>query len=128
MNAITGKTARIIFALPFLVFGIFHFINTTAMAGMVLPNWPLASILVYLSGAGLILAALSIIIDKYAKLATLLLAAELLLLIVTIHIPGLGNTQTAQMSMMGLLKDMSLMGGALVISGIVGNGKIRGAV
>ena len=123
MNAITGKPARIIYALPFFVFGLFHFIKGPAMAGMVLPGWPLASVLVYISGAGMILASISIIIDKYAKLATLLLAAELLLIIITIHIPALGNPQTAQMSTMGLLKDLSLMGAALVISGVVGNGK-----
>jgi len=123
MNAITGKVARIIYAVPFFVFGLFHFMKGPGMAGMVLPGWPLATALVYVSGAGMILASISIIIDKYAKLATLLLAAELLIIIVAIHIPALGNAQTAQMSMLGLLKDLSRMGAALVISGVVGNGK-----
>lgn len=67
----------------------------------------------------MIAAAVSIIIGKFTKLAMLLLALELLLFILLIHVPGLGNEnpQMAQMSMIGLLKDVALIGGSLMIAG-----------
>ncbi|NND33937.1 MAG: DoxX family protein [Saprospiraceae bacterium] len=101
---------KYIFAIPFLIFGIFHFMNADAMGGMA----PGGSIMVYISGLGLILAAISIFIGKLDKLACVLLALLLLLFIILIHAPGLGDEATMQNSMSGLLKDMGLLGGALM--------------
>ncbi len=101
---------KYIFAIPFVVFGIFHFMNAEAMAGMA----PGGTIMVYISGVALILAAISIFIGKLDKLASVLLALLLLLFIVLIHAPGLGDEATQQMSMPNLLKDMGLLGGALM--------------
>lgn len=109
-------TARILFALPFIVFGINHFLNAGAMAGFVLAKWPAAVILVYISGAGMILAGISFIINKYVKLAALLLAVELAIFAFAIQLPGLFNPQTVQMSLIGFLKDFSLMSAALLVA------------
>jgi len=46
---------------------------------------------VYLVGLALIAAAVSIIIQKKAKLACLLLAILLMIFVLTIHLPGLFN-------------------------------------
>lgn len=120
MKKLTGKPAQIIFAIPFAVFGLFHFMNAGTMAGM-LGGWPAAEFLVYFSGAGLIAAAVAIIINKYARLACLLLAAELLIILVATQIPMLGNPEMAQMAMTNILKDTSLIGGALIVAGILDN-------
>ena len=120
MKNLTGKPAQIIFAIPFAVFGLFHFMSAGDMAGM-LGGWPAAEFLVYLSGAGLIAAAVAIIINKYARLACLLLAAELFIILVSTQIPMLGNPEMAQMATMNILKDISLIGGALMVAGILDN-------
>ena len=94
--------------------------NASAMAGM-LGGWPAAEFLIYLSGFGLIAAAVAIIINKYARLACLLLAAELLIIVVAIQLPMLGNPEMAQMATTNILKDISLIGGALMVAGILDN-------
>ena len=81
--------------------------------------FPLKIYWVYLTGVALIAASLSIITKIHAKLAALLLALMLAVFIVTIHIPGLFNQQTMQMSMISLLKDLSLAAAALLIAGMV---------
>jgi uncharacterized integral membrane protein len=53
------------------------------------------------------------------KVATILLAVLLLIFILTIHIPALFNVEKWQFALIELLKDTSLMGGALMISGMV---------
>jgi putative oxidoreductase len=104
---------KLMYAIPMLVFGLFHFMNGQGMAGMVPSYFPFPLIMVYLTGAGLVAAAVSIVINKQAVLACLLLAAMLIIFVITIHLPGL---QTNQMAMIALLKDVALAGGALVIA------------
>lgn len=108
---------RILFALPFGIFGLNHFFMVDFFSGMLTSFIPGTGFTVLLTGILLIAASLSIIFRKFTRLACFLLAALLLIFILTIHLPGLfegGNT--ARMAMMQLLKDTSLMGGALVIA------------
>ena len=117
MKFLTGKLARFIFAFPFAVFGILHFMNASQMQNMI-EKWPMAEVLVYITGAGLIAAAVAIVINKHVRLASLLLAALLTIIIIVIHIPGMGNgTETMQMAMTNALKDIGLIGGALILAG-----------
>ena len=92
---------KYIFAIPFFIFGIFHFMNAEQMAGMA----PGGSIMVYVSGLTMILAAISIFMGKLDKLACVLLALQLLLYIIFIHAPGLSDEASMQRSMSALLKD-----------------------
>ncbi|MFP4060405.1 MAG: DoxX family membrane protein [Bacteroidales bacterium] len=115
---------KIVFALPFMVFGINHFMNAGAMGGMVPSFFPAPVFWVYLTGAALILASISMIINRYAKIGAVLLAAMLLIFVLTIHIPGIANApdQGAMMqSMSQMLKDLAMAGGALVVSSISKN-------
>ena len=112
MKLLTTTLARIFFALPFGVFGIFHFMNADGMTGMV-PSWmPGAVFWVYLTGLALIAATVSIIWGKKAKLASLLLALMLFIFVVFIHLPA------GESGMPMLLKDFGLMGAALMYAGI----------
>ncbi|OGU17638.1 MAG: hypothetical protein A2X61_02210 [Ignavibacteria bacterium GWB2_35_12] len=112
---------RIVFALPFLVFGINHFIYAPMMAGLVPSYVPGGVFWVYITGAGLIAASVSVAANRLVKISGLLLALLLLLFVLTIHIPGLGNPQMAQMAMIGLLKDTAMMGAAIMASAFFGN-------
>ena len=114
------STGRIIYSITFFGFGINHFIQGNNMAGYVPPWLPVPVFWVYFVGLCLIAAGISIITRKYARLACLLLALLLLIIILTIHIPGLFNEQTMMMSMTNLLKDLGLMGAALVLAGVFG--------
>lgn len=104
---------RYLFALPMAIFGIMHFMNASAMAGMA----PFGgAIMVYITGAALIAAAISIIIGKMDRLAALLLGIMLIIFALSIHLPGVLNAGDDQMamaaSMSNLLKDIALAGGA----------------
>jgi uncharacterized membrane protein YphA (DoxX/SURF4 family) len=66
----------------------------------------------------MIAASISIISKIYVKFSTILLAILLLIFILTIHIPHLLTDQDKTITIVALLKDISLMGGSLMIAGI----------
>lgn len=112
-----SSLGRFIYAIPFVIFGIFHFMNASQMAQLLPSFWPVPEGLVYISGLALILAGISIILNIKARLATLLLALLLLIFIVGIHIPALSSGNNEVMG--ALLKDTALLGAALTYSGIL---------
>lgn len=111
---------RIIFAIPFAIFGMMHFMAAGDMAGMV-PSWvPGGVFWVYLTGLALVAAAVSLITKKQIYLASLLLAVLLIVFVLTVHLPGMmvENPMMKQMAMGSLMKDMSMAGAALLIAGL----------
>lgn len=114
---------RIIFALPFAILGLNHFLFLDYYIGNVSSFIPLGPYTVMLTGIFLIMASISIIINKYIRISTILLAIMLLIFILSIHIPGLFNEQTWRVAFIELLKDTSLMGGSLMIAGMVSENK-----
>lgn len=125
MKALTTTVARILFALPFGIFGLFHFMNAQGMKGMV--PLPPEIFWVYLVGVALLAACVGIIVKKIGnfnagKIASLLLALLLLIFVITMHIPGVAGA-SGQQEMMGpmqnLLKDFGLMAGALAVAGLL---------
>jgi putative oxidoreductase len=109
---------RILFAVPFAIFGINHFLMLDYYLGMLTSFVPLGAYTIILTGLMLIAASISIITKVLVKLSTLLLAILLFIFIVTIHIPHLFTDADKTITIIGLLKDISLMGGSLMISGI----------
>ena len=112
---ILSTIGRITFAVMFVIFGILHLTNGSIMGGMVPSYVPGGVFWVYLTGLGMVAAGVSIIINKYIKLATILLSTMLLIFVLTIHIPHLMNPATAQMAMGGFLKDLAMAGASLFI-------------
>ena len=110
---------RILYAIPFAVFGIMHFVATQAIVEMS-SLIPLGIYTVFLTGAFLIAAAVSIALNKFVQLFTILLAALLLVFIALVHVPNLfSDVETVRIiGMTNLLKDMALMGASLIISGV----------
>ncbi len=115
MKALTGNVAKIIYSIPMILFGVFHFMMAENMAGMVPSFVPGGIFWVYLTGVALIAAGVAIIINKMARLAALLLAVLLLIFVLAIHLPG--AIAGEEMAMPSLLKDIALMAGALLIAG-----------
>lgn len=110
------NVGRIVFAAPFAIFGMMHLMMANDMAGMV-PSWvPGGVFWVYVTGMALVAAAISIISKKQIYLASVMLAVLMGVFVMTIHLPAIIGGD--QMTMSGLLKDMSLAGGALLIAGL----------
>jgi len=109
---------RILYALPFMVFGINHFLMMDYYMGMLTSFIPLGAYTIIMTGLLMIAVSVSIITKKFVKLATLILAGLLFVFIVTIHIPHLLAGTDKPTVLIMLLKDISLMGGSLMIAGI----------
>lgn len=110
---------RILYALPFAIFGINHFVSIDFYMGMVSSFVPTGPFTIILTGLFMLAAAISIITKKFIKISTLLLAALLFIFILTIHVPALFSADAnSSLVMIELLKDVSLMGGSLFIAGI----------
>jgi len=109
---------RILFALPFAVFGINHFLMMDYYMGILTSFIPKTGFIMILTGIMLILASISIITKKFVTISTLLLALLLFIFIVTIHLPHLVHGVDTTTTLIALLKDISLMGGSLMIAGI----------
>ncbi len=119
---------RILFALPFGILGLNHFLMKSYYLGMMSTFIPGGGYTIIITGLALIAACISIIAKKYIQMSCLLLALLLFILILTIHVPGLFDstpitilkmdTKVSTLALIELLKDTSLMGGALMIAGI----------
>ncbi len=117
-----GTIGRILFALPFGIIGLNHFLMTSFFAGMMTSFIPGGGFTILFTGFLLIAASIAIMVKRFVTLSCLLLAALLLLFILTIHIPQLFDSSFTSeqhaMVIMQLFKDMALMGGALMIAHI----------
>jgi len=109
---------RILFAVPFALFGINHFLMLDYYLGMLTSFVPLGAYTIILTGIMLIVTSISIITKVLVKFSTLMLAILLFIFIITIHIPHLITDADNTITIISLLKDISLMGGSLMISGI----------
>jgi uncharacterized membrane protein len=120
MNKIIEIAGRALWSLPFFMFGMGHFQNAQGMAGMVPSYIPGGIFWVYLTGAAMIAAVVAINIRKQDKLAALLAALLLVVIAVTVHMPGMGaeDQNMKMMAFMGFFKDLGLAGGALAIAAL----------
>jgi putative oxidoreductase len=125
---------RVIFAIPFAVFGINHFINSDSLAGLYNTFIPLLPFTNFIVGVALLAAAVSIILNRYVRLSCLLLAALLFIFIITIHVPQLfynyapevlKNDFGKMLIITNLLKDVALMGASIIIASLTNEGKVE---
>ena len=116
MHLLTHLLARILIAIPFGVFGFFHLTNSEGMATMLPESLPYGQVWVIITGITLILCSISIIIMKYNKIAGFVAAGFMLLTILFVHVPLLSDP--ARMAMTAILKDLSIMGGSLLVAGL----------
>lgn len=119
---------RLLFALPFALQGLNHFLFLDYYIGNYSSFIPLGPYTIILIGVFLMMASVSIIINKYMELSTILLAILLFIFIVSIHIPGLFHADKFKVALIELLKDTSLLGGSLLIAGMVRENRKREAL
>jgi putative oxidoreductase len=115
---------RILFALPFAIFGVNHFLMVDYYVGMLTSFIPLGAYTIILTGILMIATSISIITRKFIIPSTIILAFLLFLFIVTIHIPHLFDKTIRTVTLIALLKDVSLMGGSIMIAGMSMENKV----
>jgi uncharacterized membrane protein len=108
---------RLFFAMPMGVFGTEHLVDASDIAQAV-PSWMPAHLFwAYLVGVALIAAALSIILNKHARLAATLLGSMLLVFVALIHIPNIVAQHGARLFWTIALRDTAFSGGAFALAG-----------
>jgi len=119
VNLLTTHIARILFAFPFLAFGILHLFRAADMSAMVEGKMPGdGKIWIYLTGIVMVISALTIITKKFDYWGSLALAFVLLLYVAVLHAPeAAGDSAMSAISMSNALKDLGLAGGALIYAG-----------
>ena len=120
-NLISTRLAILIFAVIIAFFGASTILNARHMA-LNLPSFlPAHLIMVYLSGAGFLLAAMAFIIDRYAKIAGYLLAVLLLVIVFGVDVPHMLQAPSISIKMIfvtNMLKDAALAMAAILIADI----------
>lgn len=119
-NTTIFKIGTILYALVVAFFGINHFLNGTGMQNTVPSFIPGGIFWVYFTGAALILAAISFLTGKQTRLAGLLMAAFLIIIVLTIHLPAVlhaPDQSAVRFPLTNLVKDTGLAAGALMVAG-----------
>jgi uncharacterized membrane protein len=116
-NILPNNIARILFGITMAFFGLGHMTSAQAMSDMI-KSWPMAEILIYVSGACLMLAAVSFVINKQVKLAGYLLALLLIIIVAGVHVPGMGSDDemAKMMATSSAVKDIAVAMGAIAFA------------
>jgi putative oxidoreductase len=111
-----NNIGRILLALPFVIFGINHFVLYDIFIGMLSSFLPNSVYLIILTGAIMIMSGIAIIINKHVLLFCYILAGLLIIFILTIHIPSIiKGGENVHLAWFAFLKDIGLLGGLLMI-------------
>lgn len=114
-----SRSAVYLLSLVMIVFGVYHFLQPKMML-IYVPDWvPGGLVWVYFTGAAFIGAALAFLSNRLVKVAGYLLAALLLVFVLTIHLPNYlnaGDVEMQQQAFVNLLKDTAIMAFALFIA------------
>lgn len=107
-----------LFAVPWIVIGIQHYMYADFVAGLV-PSFISGKIFwVYLTGTGMIAAGISFIINIKVPLAAMLLAIMLMIFILLIHVPILSGHPLA-INCTRAIQDTAIAGTAFMLTGNV---------
>jgi putative oxidoreductase len=110
----------VLYALVIGFFGVNHFLSRTGFQNTVPLFIPGGIFWVYLTGLALIAAAISFLTGRLTKVAGLFLAAFLIVVVLTVHLPALMHSTGSPLvsiALTNLIKDTGLAGAALMIAG-----------
>jgi uncharacterized membrane protein len=106
------KLGKWFFIVPFAIFGFLHF-GPIEFSLPYVPKWlPFPAFWVYFVGVCFFAFTISAIIQKYDKLASVLLALCLILFVFLVHIPGAASGDFK--SVIGAIRDTTMCGAALM--------------
>lgn len=110
------RLAAVLFAIPWIVFGIQHYMYAEFVSGLVPAYMPFHLFWVYFTGTAMLAAGVSFLIRKQVRLAAFLLACMLLLFILMLHPLLLSSEPAVGIHWTRFLQDISIMGAALGLS------------
>lgn len=114
MNTRIATLGKWLFALPMAIFGFLHF-GPAEFTLHYVPDWlPFPAFWVYLSGIALMLFTLAFILGRKDRLAGWLLALELLLFVVLIHLPTMVDGDF--LGVIATFRDTAMAGAALLFA------------
>ena len=116
---IVSRLAIWLLAVVMILFGIQHFRFSDVFANFVPPFLPGGELWVYFVGVAFILAAISFITNRFVAIAGYLLAALLLIFIITIHWPNFrdaSSVENSQQTLANMLKDLAIAAFALYVA------------
>jgi putative oxidoreductase len=119
-NSVIFRIGRILYGLMVAFFGVNHFLYRTGYQNTVPSFIPGGLFWVYLTGIALLLAALAFLLDKQTRLAGLLMAAFLLIVVLTVHLPAViraADLSSVRFPLTNLVKDTGLAAAALMLAG-----------
>jgi putative oxidoreductase len=119
-NTTLSRIGTILYALVIGFFGVNHFLHGTGFQNTVPSFIPGSLFWVYLTGAALIAASISFLTGKLTRLAGILLALFLIIIVLTVHLPALMHTEggsAVSLPLINLVKDTGLAAAALIIAG-----------
>ena len=115
---INTRIIQTIFGIPWLVFGLQHFLYAEFVANLVPDYFPARLFWAYFTGTAMIAAGLSFIFNIKARLAAVLLGVMLLAFILLLHTRTLANAPTA-INWTRALQDAALAAAAFMLAGIL---------
>ena len=116
---IVSRIAIWVLAVVMILFGIQHFRYPDIFANYVPPFLPGGIIWVYFVGVAFILAAIAFISNRLVALAGYLLAALLLIFIISIHWPNFrdaSSVENSQQTLANMLKDLAIAAFAIYVA------------
>lgn len=116
---IVSRIAIYLLSVILIAFGIFHYKNPYDLLIYVPDFLPGGITWVYVVGTAFILAGISFLTNKFVKVAGYLLAAMLIIFVLTIHLPNsmnAGAPEMRQMALINLLKDAAIAAFALHVA------------
>lgn len=116
---VISRVAIYLLSIVLFVFGVFHFLHPHDLLVFVPSFMPGGILWVYFVGAAFILVALAFLTNKMVKVAGYLLAALLMVFILSIHLPNYmhaGDKEMRQVALINILKDAAIVGFALHIA------------
>jgi len=116
---IISRIAIYLLSIVLIIFGIFHFKHPHDVMVYVPASLVGGIVWAYIVGGAFILVGISFLTNQYVKFTGYILAALLIIFILTIHVPNYihsGTIETQQLALINILKDTAITGFALHIA------------
>lgn len=121
------RIVQIMFGVPWLIFGTQHFLYVDFVAQLVPAYFPARWFWAYLTGAAMITAGVSLIVNIKARLAAALLGVMLLMFVLLLHVPKIaGDPSTINWTR--TLQDLAIASTAFMLAGALSKSKIENDV
>lgn len=113
----TARFSRFLFALPWFIFGLQHFIYAGFVANIVPAYMPLRSFWVYFTGTAMFAAAISLIVNKKSALASFLLGVMVTGFVLMIHTVIIAGNSNIARNWTRMWQDLSIAAAAFILAG-----------